>query len=210
MGVCHGEIPWLHHIWPRSEAGNGVVRTTELQLCRKRPAWILLVRTTSLKWCNHGISPWQQPIRAAHSGFHVLLPVERCARIWGDRIRGVRVYWYCTYFWSTTVETGKSFMTLCTRAPLSGKLSNSTDCWCSTGSSSVSWLLVNKLQQSGVHWLNQSEVQSTLRITTLGGASEKCPYTRSLIICITVRWDFALGMEILSLFANCRYIRSRY
>ena len=45
----------------------------------------------------------------------------------------------------------------------------------------------------------------------------KCRYTRSLIIYIyvlqllnlrthffiTVRWDFALGMEILSLFANC-------
>ena len=28
----------------------------------------------------------------------------------------------------------------------------------------------------------------------------KCRYTRSLIICITVGWDFALGMEILSLF----------
>ena len=54
------------------------------------------------------------------------------------------------------------------------------------------------------------DVQSTSLITTLGGASEKCPYTRSLILCITVGWDFALGMEILSLFANCRYIRSRY
>ena len=60
-------------------------------------------------------------------------------------------------------------------------------------------------------------VQSTLRITTLGGASEKCPYSRSVVIpevpsydCITVGWDFALGMEILSLFANCHYIRSRY
>ena len=48
LGVCHGGISWLHQIWRRSEAGNGVVRTTELQLCRKRPAWILLVRTTSL------------------------------------------------------------------------------------------------------------------------------------------------------------------
>ena len=43
----------------------------------------------------------------------------------------------------------------------------------------------------------------------------KCPYTctctRSLIIIMgTGRIDFALGMEILSLFANCRYIRSRY
>ena len=37
-----------------------------------------------------------------------------------------------------------------------------------------------------------------------------CPYTRSLYICITVRWDFALGMEILSLFTNCGYIRSRF
>ena len=60
-------------------------------------------------------------------------------------------------------------------------------------------------------------VQSTSRIKTLGGASEKCPYSRSVVIpevplydCITVGWDFALGMEILSLFANCRYIRSRY
>ena len=25
-----------------------------------------------------------------------------------------------------------------------------------------------------------------------------------------VRWDFALGIDILSLFANCRYIRRRY
>ena len=42
--------------------------------------------------------------------------------------------------------------------------------------------------------------------------SAKFPYTRSLLLCITARWDlhFALGMEILSLFANCRYIRSRY
>ena len=31
----------------------------------------------------------------------------------------------------------------------------------------------------------------------------KCPCTQRLIIHITVRWDFALGMEILSLFANC-------
>ena len=31
MGVCHGEIPRLHHIRCRFEAG--VVRTTELQLC---------------------------------------------------------------------------------------------------------------------------------------------------------------------------------
>ena len=44
----------------------------------------------------------------------------------------------------------------------------------------------------------------------------KCPYSRSVVIpevsllCVTVGWDFALGMEILSLFANCRYIRSRY
>ena len=44
------------------------------ELCRKRPAWILLLRTTSPKWCNHGFPPWQQPIRSAHSGFlHVLL-----------------------------------------------------------------------------------------------------------------------------------------
>ena len=58
------------------------------------------------------------------------------------------------------------------------------------------------------------DLQSTSRITTLGGASEKCPYSRSVVIpevplCITVGCDFALGIEILSLFANC-YIRSRY
>ena len=59
-------------------------------------------------------------------------------------------------------------------------------------------------------------VQSTVRVTTLGGASEKCRYSQSVVIpevsllCETVRLDFALGMEILSLFANCRYIRSRY
>ena len=53
-------------------------------------------------------------------------------------------------------------------------------------------------------------------ITTLGGgASKKCPYSRIVVIpevslCITVEKDFALGMEMLSLFANCRYIRSRY
>ena len=46
-------------------------------------------------------------------------------------------------------------------------------------------------------------------------ASEKCPYSRSVVIpdvsyTYTVGLDFALGMEILSLFANCRYIHSRY
>ena len=61
-------------------------------------------------------------------------------------------------------------------------------------------------------------VLSTVRITTLGGASEKCRYSQSVVIpevsllqvCVTVGWDFALGMDILSLFANCGYIRSRY
>ena len=74
-----------------------------------------------------------------------------------------------------------------------------------------------------IHWFEGKTqtgklLQSTVRITTLGGGasekcpySRKCPYTRSLIIlCVTVRWDFALGMEILSLFANCRHIRSRH
>ena len=47
-------------------------------------------------------------------------------------------------------------------------------------------------------------------------ASKKCPYLQNVVtpevslLCITVGWDFALGMEILSLFGNCRYIRSRY
>ena len=56
-------------------------------------------------------------------------------------------------------------------------------------------------------------VQSTLRITTLVGhqksviiheVSSYPNLSPSLMICIQVRLDFALGMEILSLFANCR------
>ena len=53
-------------------------------------------------------------------------------------------------------------------------------------------------------------VQSTSLITTLSAASEMCRYSQSVVIPqVSVGWDFALGMEILSLFANCRYIRSR-
>ena len=37
-GVCHGEIPRLRHIRCRFEAVSGAVCTTELQLCRKKPA----------------------------------------------------------------------------------------------------------------------------------------------------------------------------
>ena len=57
-------------------------------------------------------------------------------------------------------------------------------------------------------------IQSTLRITTHGGASEKCPYSRcilipSLIICLQFDGTFPLRMDILPVFQNCRYIRSQ-
>ena len=43
-------------------------------------------------------------------------------------------------------------------------------------------------------------LQSTSLITTLGGGSEKCPYSRNVVIpevslCVTVGRDFALGMK---------------
>ena len=52
-------------------------------------------------------------------------------------------------------------------------------------------------------------------LTTLGRASkgvhirEVSLYPKSHFM-YYMGWYFALGMDILSLFANCRYIRSRY
>ena len=82
-----------------------------------------------------------------------------------------------------------------------------------------------------------SHLQSTSCITTLGGASKRCPYSRSVVIpevsFYGLQWDGTLlwawkvcrysrivvisavvirelSLYPQSLFANCRYIRSRY
>ena len=51
-------------------------------------------------------------------------------------------------------------------------------------------------------------VQSTLRITTLGGASEKCPYLRSVLISEVSLYALQLDRNLLWAWKFCRYSRN--
>ena len=53
-------------------------------------------------------------------------------------------------------------------------------------------------------------VQSTLRITTLGGASAKCPYSRSVVIPEVSLDVLQLDGTLIWAWKFCRYIRSHY
>ena len=50
-------------------------------------------------------------------------------------------------------------------------------------------------------------IQSTLRITTLGGASEKCPYSRSVVIPEVSFYVLQWGGTLLWAWKFCRYSR---
>ena len=50
-------------------------------------------------------------------------------------------------------------------------------------------------------------LQSTLRITTLGGASEKCPYSRSVVIPEVSLYVLQLDGTLLWAWEFCRYSR---
>ena len=66
-----------------------------------------------------------------------------------------------------------------------------------------------ELKKSSVRRRKSVRAYLGIRDNFYHGLSEVSLYT-DVSLCITVGWDFALGMETLSLFANCRYIRSRY
>ena len=55
----------------------------------------------------------------------------------------------------------------------------------------------------------QSRIQSTSRITTLGGASEKCPYSRSVVIPEVPYMYYMIQLDgtLLRTWKFCRYSR---
>ena len=69
-----------------------------------------------------------------------------------------------------------------------------------TTSSTSAWIISDDI----------SHVQSTSRITTLGGASEKCPYSRSAVIPEVSLNVLQLDGTLLWAWTFCRYIRCRY